>query len=123
MHAEQIQYLIWVRASARHSIGAPSLGSPDPCTWRVSIDVPSSQSKLDSDSVSRVAQSLPPRPFPKLPAPLLEDASPSGTLYSIICKTFQMKEAKNIRKLEWRNPQLRRDVRSHAHSPNAAVYD
>lgn len=53
------------------------------------------------------ARALRPKAFPKLPMHLIDDIRPSGALYEIIMKTFQMKEAKDIKKLEWRSPQLR----------------
>ena len=52
-------------------------------------------------------QSMPPRQFPKLPFSLIDDHAPSGSLYDIIMKAFQLKEAKNMKALEWRNPQQR----------------
>jgi SWIRM-associated domain at the N-terminal len=50
---------------------------------------------------------MPPRQFPKLPFSLIDDHAPHGALYDIIMKAFQLKEAKNMKALEWRNPQQR----------------
>jgi hypothetical protein len=52
-------------------------------------------------------QSMPPRQFPKLPFQLIDDHAPHGALYDIVMKTYQLKEAKGIKVLDWRNPQQR----------------
>lgn len=52
-------------------------------------------------------QSMPPRQFPKIPFHLVDDHFPSGALYDIIMKCLQLKEAKNMKHLEWTNPQQR----------------
>lgn len=50
---------------------------------------------------------MPPHPFPKLPHALVDDYAPTGPLYDIVMKASQLREAKNMKALEWRNPQQR----------------
>jgi hypothetical protein len=44
---------------------------------------------------------MPPRQFPKIPFHLIDDHVPHGALYDIIMKSFQLKEAKNMKQLAW----------------------
>jgi SWI/SNF related-matrix-associated actin-dependent regulator of chromatin subfamily C len=50
---------------------------------------------------------MPPRQFPKLPFHLIDDHHPFGALYDIMMKCLQLKEARNVKQLEWQNPQQR----------------
>ena len=52
-------------------------------------------------------QSMPPHPFPKLPHNLVDDCTTTGPLYDIVMKASQLRDAKNMKALEWRNPQQR----------------
>lgn len=51
--------------------------------------------------------SMPPRPFPKLPFSWIDDVRPGGALHDIILKCYQLKESKGMKTLDWRHPQQR----------------
>ena len=57
------------------------------------------------------AQSLPPRPFPKIPAKLLRDFSQYGSVFSIASKVHELCRARQIKRIDWSSPAKRKEVR------------
>ena len=62
--------------------------------------------------VGGVAQSLPPRPFPKIPAQLLRDFSQYGSVFSIAAKCAEVTRQRGAKKVDWQNPAKRKEVRA-----------
>ena len=58
-------------------------------------------------------QSIPPRPFPKIPAKLLRDSSPYGALYSIAVKCYEITKQRGLKKIDFANPAKRKEVSCH----------
>ena len=58
-------------------------------------------------------QSIPPRPFPKIPAKLLRDSSPYGALYSIASKCYEITKQRGLKKIDFANPAKRKEVSCH----------
>lgn len=69
-------------------------------------------------------QAYPPKAFPKLPATLFRDVRPRGSLFVIASTCARTMLARSLKKLDFSNPALRKQVCSHRrqlwwnHSPD-----
>ena len=74
------------------------------------------------DTCGGWAQSLPPRPFPKIPAKLLRDFSQYGSVFSIAAKCAEITRQRGLKKVDWQNPAKRKEVRARLSLCHLFVY-
>ena len=55
-------------------------------------------------------QSLPPRPFPKVPSALFRDVQPDGSLHTILAKFHQLMSNRSLKRVDFTNPYHRKQA-------------
>ncbi|KAK9830209.1 hypothetical protein WJX72_010310 [[Myrmecia] bisecta] len=51
-----------------------------------------------------------PRPFPKIPAKLFQDVAPNGSVYAFALECWEIRKARNLKRIEWANPMKRKET-------------